>query len=91
MRAGWSVRYSDTLRYEFLYTARKIIWEGQLVGLIRLAIPLKDVNESINTLRLKINLVVISIFLLTGIIIIRQMERIRKFVNQIAEYAGAIC
>ncbi len=88
--AGWSVRYSDTLRYDFLYTAKKIIREGQPVGFIRLAIPLKDVNESINTLRLKINLVVISIFLLTGTIIIWQMERIRKFVNQIAEYAGAI-
>jgi two-component system phosphate regulon sensor histidine kinase PhoR len=88
--AGWSVRYSDTLRYEFLYTAREIIREGRPVGLIRLAIPLKDVNESINTLRLKIDLVVISIFLLTGIIIIWQLERIRKFVNQTAEYAGAI-
>ena len=88
--AGWSVRYSDTLRYDFLYTAKKILREGQPAGFIRLAIPLKDVNESINTLRLKINLVVISIFLLTGIIIIWQMERIRKFVNQVAEYAGAI-
>jgi two-component system phosphate regulon sensor histidine kinase PhoR len=88
--AGWAVRYSDTLRYEFLYTAKKIILEGQPVGFIRLAIPLKDVNESINTLRLKIDLVVISIFLLTGIILIWQMEKIRKFVNQIAEYAGAI-
>jgi len=39
---------------------------------------------------LKINLVVVSIFLLTGVILIWQTERIRKFVNQIAEYAGAI-
>jgi len=87
---GWSVRYSDTLRYDFLYAARKIISDGQPVGFVRLAIPLKDVNRSINILRMKIDLVVISIFLLTGIILVWQTERIRKFVNQIAEFAGAI-
>jgi len=87
---GWSVRYSDTLRYDFLYAARKITSGGQPVGFVRLAIPLKDVNRSINILRLEINLVVIIMFLFTGFILIWQTERIRKFVNQIAEYAGAI-
>ncbi len=87
---GWSVRYSDTLKHDFLYTAKKIIKEGQPAGFIRLAVPLKDVNATVNALMLKINLVVISIFLLTGVILIWQTERIRKFVTQIAEYAGAI-
>ena len=87
---GWSVRFSDTLKHDFLYTARKIIKEGQPAGFIRLAVPLKDVSATVNALMLKINLVVISIFLLTGVILIWQTERVRKFVNQIAEYAGAI-
>ncbi len=87
---GWSVRHSDTLKHEFLYTARKIMKEGQPAGFIRLAVPLKDVNASVNALMLKINLVVISIFLLTGIILIWQTERIRKFVNQISDYADAL-
>jgi two-component system phosphate regulon sensor histidine kinase PhoR len=87
---GWSVRHSDTLKHDFLYMARKIMSEGQPAGFIRLAVPLKDVNATVNALMLKINLVVVSIFLLTGVILIWQTERIRKFVNQIAEYAGAI-
>jgi len=87
---GWSVRRSDTLKHDFLYLARKVMYEGQPAGFIRLAVPLKDVNESVNSLMLKINLVVISIFLLTGIILIWQTERIRKFVDQTADYADAL-
>jgi two-component system phosphate regulon sensor histidine kinase PhoR len=87
---GRSVRRSDTLKHDFLYTASKIMREGRPAGFIRLAVPLKDVNESVNSLMLKINLAVISIFLLTGIILFWQTERIRKFVSQVAEYAGAI-
>jgi two-component system phosphate regulon sensor histidine kinase PhoR len=88
--AGWSIRFSDTLKYDLLYVAKKIIRTGEHTGFVRLAVPLTKVNESINNLRMKINLAVISVFLLFGLILIYQTERIRKFVMQIAEYAGAL-
>ncbi|MBI5057458.1 MAG: PAS domain S-box protein [Nitrospirae bacterium] len=87
---GWSVRHSDTLEHDFLYTARKIIKEGQPAGFVRLAIPLKDVYESVNALRLKIIFVVITVFLLSGIALAWQTSKIRRLVNQTTEYAGAI-
>ncbi|MEN8262712.1 MAG: ATP-binding protein [Nitrospirota bacterium] len=87
---GWAIRYSDTLKYDFLYVARKIVRSGSAIGFIRLAVPLKDVNRNINTLRLQINLVVILLILLSGTIIIWQTERIRKFVLRIVDYAGAL-
>jgi two-component system phosphate regulon sensor histidine kinase PhoR len=87
---GWSIRFSDTLKYDLLYAAKKIMQNGEHAGFVRLAVPLAKVNESINNLRLKINLSVIFVFLLFGLILIYQTERIRKFVMQIAEYAGAL-
>ena len=87
---GWSIRFSDTPKYDLLYVAKKFIQNGEHSGFVRLAVPLTKVNESINTLRLKINLAVITVFLLFGLILIYQTERIRKFVMQIAEYAGAL-
>ncbi|MDH4027455.1 MAG: ATP-binding protein [Nitrospirota bacterium] len=87
---GWAIRSSNTLGHEFLYVARSITVNGGHAGFIRLAIPLTRVNESINALRLEINLAVILVFLTFGLILIWQTERIRKFVIQIADYAGAI-
>jgi two-component system phosphate regulon sensor histidine kinase PhoR len=87
---GWSIRFSDTLKYELLYVAKKIMRNGERKGFVRLAVPLAQVNESINNLSLKINLAVITVFLLFGLILIYQTQRIRMFVMQIAEYAGAL-
>ncbi len=87
---GWAIRHSSTLQYDLLYTTKKIMKDGKILGFIRLAVPLADVKKSINNLRLKINLVVILLFLSSGIILILQTERIRKFVNQIADHAGAL-
>jgi two-component system phosphate regulon sensor histidine kinase PhoR len=87
---GWSVRRSDTLRQDFLYFARKVKDGEQPVGFIRLAVPLKDISDSVNELRLKISLVVIAIFLLSGLLMFWQMERIRRLLKQTAVYADAL-
>jgi len=87
---GWTIRHSDTVGQDLLYTAMQIIRNGSPAGFIRLAVPLKDVNRSVNSLRLRISLVVILIFLLSGTFLIWQTERIRRFVRQVADYAGAL-
>ena len=89
-QTGSSIRFSNTLKYDLLYSARKIEQDGKHIGFIRLAVPLIQVNESINSLRLRINLAVILAFLLFGILLIWQTERIRKYVIKIADYAGAL-
>ena len=88
--SGSSIRFSETIQEELLYIARKIDKKNSITGFIRIAVPLKDVNESVNLLRLEINLVVIVMFLIAGSLLIWQMNRIRKLVNQISEYSGAL-
>ena len=90
LQAGSSIRFSNTLQYDLLYSARRIEHNGKPVGFIRLAVPLIQVNDSINSLRLRINLAVILVFLLFGCILIWQTERIRRFVLQISDHTSAL-
>src|SRR5512143_2931078 len=39
---GAAIRHSDTMNYDFLYVAKKIVLDGEEEGFIRLAVPLKD-------------------------------------------------
>jgi two-component system phosphate regulon sensor histidine kinase PhoR len=86
---GTSIRFSDTIQKELLYVSHKIVRDSLDKGFIRLSVPLKDVNDSVNVLRLKINLTVIAIFLVAGSLSLWQTNRIRKLVNKISEYSGA--
>ncbi len=88
--AGSSIRFSETMQYDLLYTAKKYKENDAHKGFIRLALPLTRINKSIGTLRLKINLAVILVFLLFGLLLTWQTERIRKYVLQIADHAGAL-
>ena len=87
---GSSIRYSDTLKYDLLYVAIKVERKDKTSGFVRLSVPLKDVNNSVNSLRLKINFVIILLFILASLVLIWQTERLRRFVNQISEYSGAL-
>lgn len=90
MGMGSSIRYSSTLGYDLLYAARRVSTEDEVKGFVRIAVNLKEVNAAVNDLRMKIDLAVIFIFMLSGLVMVWQTEKIRKFVGQIAEYAGAL-
>ncbi|RJQ42944.1 MAG: HAMP domain-containing protein [Nitrospiraceae bacterium] len=87
---GSAIRYSETLKFDSLYATKKIVREGEALGIIRLAVPMNKIYDSINSLRLKISLIVISVFLLSGGLLLWQTERLRRLVNQVVEYADAL-
>jgi len=87
---GYSTRYSETLQYDLLYVANKITANNTSKGFIRLALPLTEINKSINALRVKINFVVIVLLLMSGAILAWQANEIRKYVSMITGYAGAL-
>ncbi|HSQ77899.1 MAG TPA: ATP-binding protein [Nitrospirota bacterium] len=88
--AGMSVRFSDTLKYDFLYVAIKVAREAGPEGFIRLSMPLKNVDAAINLLRVKIILVVTLILLATGVVSLWQIERIRRLTQQIRDFSKAL-
>jgi two-component system phosphate regulon sensor histidine kinase PhoR len=87
---GWAERYSETLKFDLLYTAKKVTRGGKTAGFIRLAIPLKEIDKSINSLRLEILFAVIPVFLLTAILLIWYTGRIKRFVAQITDYSKSL-
>ena len=87
---GMSIRYSKTLHDDLLYAAKTIARNGRPAGIVRLSRQLKQVNDSINSLRFKIIVVVIAILLATGLFSIAQMERIRRLTKQIGEFSRSL-
>lgn len=88
--SGWSIRYSNTLKSDLFYAAVATKKKDNIIGYVRLALPLDEVNASINSLRTKIISGVILILLAAGILTTLQTVRIRSYVNQITEFAGAL-
>ena len=87
---GMAIRFSDTLKYNFLYVAKKIVKGSQPEGFIRFSVPLQEIDRSINVLRIKILSIVLSILLATGIFSFWQIERIRRLTAQIRDFSRSI-
>jgi two-component system phosphate regulon sensor histidine kinase PhoR len=48
---GSSIRFSDTEQYESIYMALPVSQDGEMLGFVRVALPLDAVNADINQLR----------------------------------------
>lgn len=87
---GMAIRFSDTMKYDFLYLAKTISKAGQTIGIIRLSVPLRDIDRSVDRLRIKILSVVISLLLATGIFSLWQLGRIRNLTRRIRDFARSL-
>lgn len=87
---GMAKRYSDTLKYDFLYVAKKISHNEKEEGFIRLAVPLKEVDHSVNLLRIRIILVVVSVLLITWIFSVWQTDHLRRLLRQITDFSRSL-
>lgn len=87
---GISVRFSDTLKYDFLYVAKLITRNNHPVGYVRLSMPLKNVDQTINILTIKILVVIFSVLLLTGVFSLWQLDRIRKLTHRIRDFSVSL-
>ena len=87
---GMTIRHSDTLGYDFLYVAKLITYQDAPQGFIRLSVPLKDVDASINLVRIRIVIVVGIVLLAAGTISFWQTDRLRRLTNQIRVFSSAL-
>lgn len=87
---GSVIRYSDTLKYDFLYVAR-IIGNGEHAeGFVRFAVPLKDLDVAVNLLRIKIIVVVVAVLLAMGLLTIIQTDHLRRLLRQITGFSQSL-
>jgi two-component system phosphate regulon sensor histidine kinase PhoR len=87
---GSSVRYSHTLRYDFLYVAKRVMKNGDTEGFVRFAIPLEQVDKAVDVLRMKIIIIVILALLATGIFSVWRIDRLRRLLHQIADFSRSL-
>ncbi|MCJ7765482.1 MAG: HAMP domain-containing histidine kinase [Thiovulaceae bacterium] len=82
---GIDTRYSATIHIHYLYVAKKILVDDQIIYL-RLATPLHTVMSNFYTLWSRL-IIIFAIFMVIGLILSYQMsKRVRYDIAQIAEY-----
>lgn len=83
---GNSIRFSDTLGYEMMYTAVPVIVNGEVMAIVRVARPLRQMEIHIARLRQSILLVTMLIsaiaVLLALIIVERTVKPIRRLTRE---------
>ncbi len=87
---GSTIRHSDTLNYDFLYVAKKIMQGGKEEGFIRLAVPLRDIDRAVNLLRIKIIFVMLAVLLATWAVPMWQTDHLRRLLKQITDFSRSL-
>ncbi len=87
---GMTIRHSDTLDADLLYVAKQITRGGEIMGFVRLSVPLNDVYAAVNAIRIKIILAVISLLLATGLFSFWQLEHLHRLTVKIRDFALAV-
>ncbi|HYA26572.1 MAG TPA: ATP-binding protein [Thermodesulfovibrionales bacterium] len=88
--SGFSIRHSNTLKYDLLYTAQKFEHNDKVEGFIRLSVPLKEVDVAVNRLRVNLILVVIMILLATWVFSALQTNHLRRLLRQVMDFSRAL-
>jgi two-component system phosphate regulon sensor histidine kinase PhoR len=88
--AGMAIRYSDTVKHDFLYVTKQITQNAQPVGYIRISVPLKNIDTALDILRFRIIAVVFAVLLATGIFSLWQIDRIRKLTTKIRDFSSSL-
>jgi two-component system phosphate regulon sensor histidine kinase PhoR len=88
--SGNLIRRSDTLKTDFLYFAKKITLGGEIVGFIRLAVPLTDIDHSVNQLRINISVILGLALFAMWLFVLWQTDQLRRLVRQIKDLSSSL-
>ena len=87
---GMTIRYSDTLKHDFLYVAKKVARDGRDAGFVRMAVPLNEVDRAINILRVRVIFVVLIVLIATWVFSIWQTDHLRRLLRQITDFSRSL-
>jgi two-component system phosphate regulon sensor histidine kinase PhoR len=89
-RTGRSIRFSHTLRIDFLYVAVPLEGNGKLFGALRLAYPLSDLQRQIHGIRKRIWLSSLAAFLLAALIGYFLSRSLVSRINMLTRFSESI-
>ena len=92
---GTSIRHSQTLDHDLCYLAIPISYHGDARAVLRLAVPIEDVEEAVSAIRLRLlaaslgaALVVLAIAYMFSRSFTRRINRLRAFAESLVESGG---
>lgn len=88
--SGMAIRHSHTLKHDFLYVAKRVSQGENIAGFVRLAVPLQEVDHSVNLLRIRIILVVVAVLLATWLFSMWQTDHLRRLLRQITDFSRSL-
>jgi two-component system, OmpR family, phosphate regulon sensor histidine kinase PhoR len=87
---GKSIRYSDTLKVDLMYIAQPIYKAGSVIGAVRLAKPLYEINALLYKLYFNILIAVMAGILIASLLGYRMAVNITKPIEEITYIASRI-
>lgn len=88
--SGMIVRMSDTLKYDSVYVAKRVEQNGQTVGFLRMALPLREADRTVDHLRWQIFILIGLALLVPSVYSLLQANRLRKMLAQLADFSTAL-
>lgn len=84
-KSGLSIRYSETLGYQMMYSTIPIIEDGELIGVIRSSMSLSEIDKAMKSIWQVLFWVVGSAILLIGLLSIKISRSISSPVEEMIE------
>lgn len=88
--AGSSIRYSSTLRVDFIYVAQPILKGSSIIGAVRLSKPLYEVKNMLNSLYINVFIAVLIGIFVASVLGYKMAMNITKPVKEITYTASRI-
>lgn len=87
---GKETRYSSTMKVDFMYIAQPIYKDGSIIGIVRLATPLKEINGLMRSINSSMAIALIPGVILSLFLIYRISISITKPIKEIKDVAVEI-
>lgn len=82
---GSSIRYSRTVRYEMMYVAVPVTFEGRVRGIARVALPLREIKANVARLRWTVLLAALLTALVAALLAVLIAERTARPVRELTQ------
>ncbi|WP_069797740.1 two-component system histidine kinase PnpS [Tepidibacillus sp. HK-1] len=89
-KIGKAIRYSHTLGMEMLYTSVPIMKNNQIIGVVRLSLPVNEIKASLESFWYSLVIGLFIVFLITILISYRISNKITKPIEDMTEIAKRI-
>ncbi|HRU42633.1 MAG TPA: HAMP domain-containing protein, partial [Candidatus Diapherotrites archaeon] len=88
--AGSSIRYSSTLKVDFIYVAQPILKGNSIIGAVRMSKPLYEIKNLLNNLYINILIAVLTGIIASSLLGYKMAMNITKPVKEITYTASRI-